>query len=516
MPASLKKSKIVSSLKRLVSNENGNIAFMAGIAAMPLMVALGAAVDFENASNQKVKLQSAVDSAALYAATLPAGNNTVLTDNSKPYFNSNYNASGGTGTVTYAAVSLIDSVKVTARVPVSNAFMTLVGYPTTTVGATATVKKSGINLEVSLVLDNTGSMGSTNPMTGNSAISDLKAAATKFVNQVMPAVQGDFYTKIAAIPYNSSVNLGSAALANSARGPALAPIDPNTNAPATNATTGYQYINSPSTTGIVPGAQNYAFKSVASFPDTMRKGVWQNCVGYDHDAAGYCLTTATLTNCVSERIGTAAATDSPTSTFPVGKKYVSGGFNACTVTPMVPLSTSASTLTTAIANMSAGNWTAGQVGLAWGWYALSPNIGLFSGTSAPAGYDKLTTTNSAQKVKKVMILMTDGEYNTAYVDGTISNVTSYTSYGADWHTNPKSPTNGDVYTQSKNICAGIKASGVEVFVITFQLDKTLSWRVGLVNDCATDAKHIIDADTTSLDAAFSQIADALQAMRIAE
>ena len=165
--------------------------------------------------------------------------------------------------------------------------------------------------------------------------------------------------------------------------------------------------------------------------------------------------------------------------------------------------------------MSAANNTVGQVGIEWGWYTLSPNIGLFSGTSVPSGYDKLTSSNYAERVKKIMILMTDGEYNSAYADGVMSGQLNYVNY-TDSNVINKAPDNGDPFTQSKAICSAIKASGVEIYVITFQLDKTKSQRVDLTTSCATDAKHLIDADSTSLDSAFSTIANQLQEMRIAQ
>ena len=496
MRATMKKSKIVSGFKRLMSNERGNMAIVVGMATVPMILIMGAAVDFENASNTHTELQSAVDSAALYAASLDSYPNDVLTRKSKFYFNANFSANGSTDpslAPTYNVTTVGDSITATASVPVNNAFMKIAGLPTTTISATSVVKKAGINLEVSLVLDNTGSMGSINPKTGNSAIYDLKVAAAKFVDQVMPATQGQFYTKIAAIPYNSSVNLGSSALAIQARGSTLAG------------------------TSTTPGYDNYTFKS--NLLDSKdRYGNWRYCT--NHSSDNYCMTTAAITNCVTERSGTAAYTDAGVGAYPVGRKYVvtNSSFNPCTVTPMVPLSTNATLLKNTIGAMSSGNWTAGQTGLAWGWYALSPNIGVFNGTAAPAGYDKLTTTDLTQKVRKVMILMTDAEYNTAYVNGVVSKDTSYTSYGSsnDDEVAYASPTNGDVYTQAASMCSGIKGSGVEVYVITFQLDKTLPWRVGLVNNCATDSSHIIDADSTSLDAAFGKIANQILAMRIAE
>jgi|GEM_PF-625099 len=493
MRAAINKLKTVSSFKRLMANERGNTAIVVGMATVPLMLILGSAVDFERAANTQIALQSAVDSAALYAAGLGDNTNTGLTDKSKPFFTTNYKADGGTDTPTYGVTGVGDSVTATASVAVPNAFMALAGIPTTTVSATAMVKKAGINLEVSLVLDNTGSMGWTNGQTGNTAIYDLKAAASKFIDQVVPETQGSYYTKVAAIPYNVGVNMGSAASADIARGTVSAG------------------------TSTIPGSASYQFPNMyTNVVTTNKKGVsTDSCT---HNAGGECLNTATITNCVTERTGSQAYTDASAITYHLGRQYVVGGAsagNGCTVTPMLPLSMSKTDLKATIAAMSAGNNTVGQVGIEWGWYTLSPNIGLFSGTSVPSGYDKLTSSNYAERVKKIMILMTDGEYNSAYADGVMSGQLNYVNYN-DSNVINKAPDNGDPFTQSKAICSAIKASGVEIYVITFQLDKTKSQRVDLTTSCATDAKHLIDADNTSLDSAFSTIANQLQEMRIAQ
>ncbi|MDE2447171.1 MAG: hypothetical protein KGO94_13435, partial [Alphaproteobacteria bacterium] len=244
-------------------------------------------------------------------------------------------------------------------------------------------------------------------------------------------------------------------------------------------------------------------------------GDWgSNCT---HDADGYCMSTAAITNCVTERTGSQAYTDASAGYFPLGRQYVVGGAsasNGCTVTKMLPLTTNKTDLINTISAMSAGNNTVGQVGIAWGWYALSPNIGLFTGANAPAGYDKLTTTVATQKVRKVMVLMTDAEYNSAYANGVMSGQLNYVNYNTR-KVIDMPPDNGDPYDQSKAMCSAIKASGVEVYVITFQLDKSRPERVDLTTSCATDANHLIDADTTSLDAAFTKIANQLNEMRIA-
>jgi Flp pilus assembly protein TadG len=487
MSATSKKSKIVSAFKKLISNESGNTAIVTGMAAIPMILVFGAAVDFERASNLHVELQSAVDSAALFAATLQEPNSAVLTDKSKPFFLANFKADGATELPTFNATNNGNSVTVTASVPSPNAFMILAGMPTTTVGAKSVVNKAGVNLEVSLVLDNTGSMGWYN----GTPIASLKVAAANFVNKVMPDVQGDYYTKIAAIPYDLGVNIGSPAGANTARGTVLAG------------------------TSTVPGSQNFKFvskKSVTSGSCGSFNGVNNGSTG------GFCNTTATITNCVSERTGPQAYTDAGPAISPLGRFY-NGGYG-CSVTPYRPLSTSKADLIATINNMSAGSYTVGQVGIAWGWYTLSPNFGMFTGESIPTSYANLASAipppSNPLKTKKIMIMMTDGEFNSAYADGVLSGNLTYTSGYSNSSIINKDPDNGDPFVQSKAMCSAIKNSGVEVYVITFQLDKTQTQRVQLVKDCASDANHILDADTTSLDIAFNTIANQLQEMRIAQ
>ncbi|HEY4995461.1 MAG TPA: hypothetical protein VII21_04120, partial [Aestuariivirga sp.] len=149
-------------------------------------------------------------------------------------------------------------------------------------------------------------------------------------------------------------------------------------------------------------------------------------------------------------------------------------------------------------------------------------ICIWSGTSAPGAYSVtvgspsfVSTTPNLNQVHKVMILMTDGEYNSAYdKNGVISGPSSLSGSGATSYQSSLASPIGNSYVQATSMCAAIKASGVEVYVVTFQLDSTVAQRVALVNSCATDANHIVDADSTSPSAAFAKIANQLNAMRI--
>lgn len=475
-----KARKFLKPLAGFAKSERGNITMMAGLSIIPLLVSGGAAIDYERAVNAGTILQASLDSAALYAVALPDTTDANLTTKAKLYMDQNYKYNGdavlSSFTVVNGVQNNVRNVTATAQATLKNNFMSLVGIPTTVVKGSSIVLKSGINLEVSMVLDNTGSMGWINPQTGNTAIADLIPAATKFVNLVMPATQGAFYTKIAAIPYNNSVKPPSAAELVAARG---------------------SYLAGTSTT---PGSATLQFTDMNNTTQT-----------------------ANISACVTERTGAQAYTDVSAALAPLGRQY-SNGTDPCSVKPYVPLTTSAATLNATIASMTASNYTAGQVGVAWGWYTLSPNIGLFSAASTGAPYSMVPSSPSynsatpyANRTRKIMILMTDGEYNSAYADGVFSGqlpaYSNYINYNQS-DVNKKVPNNNFAIPQATSMCAAIKATGIEIYVITFQLDPTHPERVAFINSCATNAAHVIDADHTSLDAAFSVIANNINALRI--
>ena len=511
-------SSFISTIKRFQNDQRGSMAIIVAVAAVPLIIAGGAAIDLERAVNARTALRASLDSAALYAATLSDTSNSALTTKAQAYITANYANNGDAIISNFAIVNNGSTVTASGTATVNSAFMNLVGINTMAVNSTSTVVKQGFNLEVSLVMDNTGSMKNVNPVTGNTSVADAMAAANLFIQMVPPQNNGITYTKIAVVPYNNSVNMGTAALAQSARGIYL----PGTTNPV---------IGTPLTTLGVP-VQNFTFNANMTGQQANQSfgnSAAVNCTNTNNTP---CQITLPITNCVTERTGTQAATDASMSIYPVGRAYQPGD-NGCTVTPIVPLSTTAAPLTAAINSMVAGNSTAGQVGIAWGWYALSPNVGIWSGSSVPASYSVtigsptyVSSTPNTNQVHKVMILMTDGDYNSAMCNGVITgndaNLGDYSNpyYGSAHGTGYPNehikcaPTNSDAYTQSAAMCTAIKASGVELYVVSFQLNTSITRNVNLINGCASDAAHVINADTTSPSAAFAAIANQINAMRI--
>ncbi|MDP1732093.1 MAG: ubiquitin-activating E1 FCCH domain-containing protein [Devosia sp.] len=111
-----------------------------------------------------------------------------------------------------------------------------------------------------------------------------------------------------------------------------------------------------------------------------------------------------VSTCTTDRT-TNAWTDAAPSVTYLGLNYPSSK-NPCLTPNIFPLSSNKTALSAAASSLTAGGSTAGQIGLAWSWYMISPNFGyLWPPESRPAAYD-------TGNLLKVLVLMTDGEFNT--------------------------------------------------------------------------------------------------------
>ncbi len=210
-------------------------------------------------------------------------------------------------------------------------------------------------------------------------------------------------------------------------------------------------------------------------------------------------------DCVVERDGADAFTDAAPATSPVGTS--DSGINGhyfCPVQTIMPLSKNAAALKAAINAYATDGGTAGQIGLAWGWYQVSPNWKrLFPKASQPKPYNDPNTI-------KAIILMTDGAFNTAYFNGPVA-------------TDPDQEATSTA--QSTQLCDAIKASGVTIYTIGFDLannpppgDVTAPI---LLSDCASDdpgggKEYYSAADGPALTEAFKKIATKLSVLRMME
>lgn len=193
-----------------------------------------------------------------------------------------------------------------------------------------------------------------------------------------------------------------------------------------------------------------------------------------------------ITSCVSERVGSNQYTDAAPSTTYVGRLY-KGSENDCPAAPIIPLSTNKNALKASIDSYQDAGSTAGQIGIAWGWYLLSPEFGyLFPEQSRPAPYDDEDTT-------KVAVLMTDGEFNTPYRNGVIAQDAT-TGSGSNAYKIKLNSSNGDPYAQSQNLCTAMKNSGVLVYTIGFDISFSQPV-IDLLTNCASSPDNAYFAAT---------------------
>jgi Flp pilus assembly protein TadG len=453
-------------IRRFAANKAGVSAVTFAISFSVLAPMTMGVFDIYQMNGQRGKLQDALDAAALYAARSTATTtkdidiigDKALAANLKLIPGATLQSSNFVlDTTGDAKVVAVASVRVPALAP--DAF---VHNPVT---VNTTVTRAGNNLEVALVLDNSNSMGQgTNP-----SIVALRSAATQLVDLVVSDTQSPYYSKVSIIPYGNGVNVGTYAAV--ARG---------TTQSGTNSTSG---------TNGSPLFANFKFTNPSGSSKTFA-----------------------ITSCVSERTGPEAYTDASPATAKVGANYGPGSANPCISAQMAPLSSDKTAIHTAINNLTACCSTGGHIGVAWGWYTLSPNWNtVFTGNAAPAAY-------GAPHTIKALVLMTDGEYNSVYCKNVIAQDSTSGSGNTTDHINCNGTNGKDAYQQAQALCDAMKAPPNNVVIYTVGLNVLAKPQAqDLVNKCATDAKHVyLPADGTAMTAAFNQIAADLQRLRLSQ
>jgi Flp pilus assembly protein TadG len=395
----------------LFASQSGAVAPLFGLLMLVMVFLVGISVDSARGTRIATLAGNALDAAALAAAqTLRLENpsDSELTALVKQYFANNLSdadAKAALDSITVVADRTINSVKLVADLKVPATISAVLGKEFLNVKVQSTAVFDVKDIEVSMMLDVSGSMEGTK-------IADLKAAAIDLVNIIMPQDK-PHANKVGIAPFSTAVNAGT--LANQI------------------------------STGIDGRGRSMAGRN---------------------------------TTCVTERAGTAAFTDAS----PAGNK-LNRKSNFCPSTEVVPLTNNVAELQEAIESMEADGMTAGHLGIAWAWYLLSPEwSSVYRADSRPAAY-------SDKKVRKVAILMTDGMFNSTYESG-----------------------NGTSVAQARRLCDGMKAAGVAVFTVGFQVPPDV---VPTLQYCATSPQHFYAAtDGAELRKTFNEIANRLNGLRI--
>ncbi len=604
---------------RLRRDQRGAIAMQFALLAIPLSILVFALVDLGRISLQRRQMQDALDAATLMAARSTAVTDAELEAVGDPAFvaevaglNMGLTASNATfknGTSNH----IIGTATATLKPIIANLW-TSADF---TVVATSDVVRSSKNLEVSLILDITGSMSGTR-------ISDLRTAAADLVDIIVKDTQTPYYSKVALVPYAAGVNVGT--YADAARGPVpvrsisgaawlasgmsitgitkagppvitvvnhglstgdkvyisgitgndstlngqtytITKVD-SSNFSLNNTTTTKTYssgggtvqkcltsactivITTAATHGFITGDQisfasmlgltslngttqtitnlttttfdtNYSGLGTGTYTSggaaTCEQSTVPGCNRLAYTSASNTSEVRDITNCVSERTGTNAYTDAAPSTSFVGANYPSdsgdtSSANPCPTPTIMPLSSDKTALKAQISTLTAGGSTAGQIGLAWGWYMIAPNFAYMwpNASQKPAAY-------KTKDLMKVVILMTDGAFNTPYCNGVIAKDAGSGSGSSSDHINCNA-TNGDSFTQGRALCTAIKntANDITLYTVGFDVGSDATAKTFLTS-CATDStKVFFPATGSELKTAFKAIAQEISDLRIAK
>lgn len=190
--------RLVSAERRFADDEDGSVTIFACFMIAIMVLVGGIGVDMMRHEMERTQLQATADRAVLAAADLDQtlDPEAVVRD----YFEKS-------GMGDYVSSVNVDeglnyrTVSVDATNTVSTQFMDLLGVPTLDVPAFAEAEEKVNKVEISLVLDISGSMGR------NSRIQNLRPAAKEFVNTVLKDESEDLIS-VSIVPYSAHVNAG--------------------------------------------------------------------------------------------------------------------------------------------------------------------------------------------------------------------------------------------------------------------------------------------------------------------
>lgn len=433
-------------LKRMVGrgsqsfgrDERGKIAVIVALSVLPIATLAGFAIDFQLLTTKKNKMQLSLDSSAIAGcrAMQEGKSEDAVKLVVKDYFQSVNGLEGEFLVCDRPDVAISAETLEAATICTQQ----------TTLGAVAGIEEIDFDirsvctygigkLDVAFVFDVSGSMQ-------GSRILDLKAAAKDSLDTLMPdgnvGEAGD--VRVAMVAYNDSLNAGDMFEAATGKSPQQY----------------YRYYH-------------YYYRRWFTIP-------------YE-------------TTCVFERKGDEAFSDvAPNHSIDV--RYTGSNNSAdyitsanfwdrdeCRDSEPVSLTTDKQALKDYIDDLDPEGGTAGHLGVAWGWYMISPEWSEhLEGT--PVGYDEPDTA-------KALILMTDGDFNSEY----------------HWEL-------GSSRSQAEDLCDNIKDKNVTIYSVAFQAPPSGE---AVLEYCATDSSTFFDpSNGQELTQAYQAIATSISDLRISE
>lgn len=208
VPTKSPRRKVSRAARGFLANEKGTFAPTFAIAAIAVMASAGIAVDYTQLSRAKTLMNQSLDAAVLAAGhemlegeTNKAKLRKVFDNHLQANFVNHPELGYMVEVESFTADNNTGEVDASLKAPIETAFMGLIGKPVVNVGAHSQVKFSTSAVEVSMVLDVTGSMNS------DGKLSALKLAAGDAVDILLPKGKTNAKVRLGLVPYSEGVSL---------------------------------------------------------------------------------------------------------------------------------------------------------------------------------------------------------------------------------------------------------------------------------------------------------------------
>ncbi|MDJ1159573.1 pilus assembly protein TadG-related protein [Chelatococcus sp. SYSU_G07232] len=191
---------------RFRRDERGGIAIMFALILLPLILAIGVAIDYSRAAAARTQLHMALDAAALTAAREAAStpDDKILKARALAILKANFKVAGDDMDPVFDLKRTDKKIFVTAEARVPAGFMSLFSQDSISVSAQTEATWGLKKIELALVLDNTGSMSSRNKMT------ELKKASKDLLNILKTASPEKGVIRVSVVPFATQVRMDTA------------------------------------------------------------------------------------------------------------------------------------------------------------------------------------------------------------------------------------------------------------------------------------------------------------------
>lgn len=506
--------------------QSGAVTLMFGLLTIVLFGIVGAAVDYSRWVHAQSRTADVLDAAVLAAGRQlqsDPGNTAAALELASVYFNEEIKRNNlpGDQSATFTMSDSDMAINGAVNTKIKTPLLGILQFRDLPVVAEAksmlaTGGTGGSELEVSLMLDVTGSMcaDGAGPCSSSPKLDALKTAAQDLVNIVIHN-EGDSTARVALVPFSTRVRVGG--YTNGLDGAAAG-------------------IRMKQLTNLDPewtGWYNYCIDSSGS--NASESGGTWTCNQFESRH----VVQWKVMPCVTDRSGPQKSTDAAPGAnawlnahggtrFPLSLDSTDTPLTSkrghvkidpadhwdynddgsCADVPeknvIRPLTSGKTALMDAINDLEAFGATGGALGTAWAWYMLSPNwSSIWTGANAPGSYSDLSAVSAsgAPKLRKIAVLMSDGVYNTI----------------RGWKDSDKATVSNDAVT----LCTNMKAAGIEIYTVGFNLDELApadrTRAENTLMSCGTDVSHFYNAlNSEQLQVNFRDIAMKLSTLFLAK